>query len=138
MERTSKKREVKRETRTNAQEEPAKVYRPRTMAPKSVNPSSESETTKPHVADTAEEPTKKRSYSPKEKSSEKPSKSRSEEKQGGESSYKPRTLKIKNTENTGCNCKIKPKSRKKVYGKVAILYGQAFIANKGNEFFVLF
>ncbi len=98
MERTSKKREVKRETRTNAQEEPAKVYRPRTMAPKSVNPSSESEITKPHVADNAEEPTKKRSYSPKEKSSDKPSKSRSDEKQGGESSYKPRTLKIKNTE----------------------------------------
>ena len=98
MERTSKKRDVKRETRTNTQEEPAKVYRPRTMAPKSVNPSSESETTKPHVDDNAEEPTKKRSYSPKEKSSEKPSKSRSEEKQGGESSYKPRTLKIKNTE----------------------------------------
>ena len=105
MERTSKKREVKRETRTNAQEEPAKVYRPRTMAPKSIDPSSESEVTKPHVADNVEEPTKKRSYSPKEKSSDK---SRNDEKQGGESSYKPRTLKIKNPEEVPFRSRFAP------------------------------
>jgi 23S rRNA pseudouridine2605 synthase len=110
MERSSKKREVKRETRTNAQEEPAKVYRPRTMTPKPVNPDTESETTKPHVADNAEEPTKKRSYSAKEKSSEKSSKSKSDEK-SGESSYKPRTLKIKNTEEVSFRNRFAPDDR---------------------------
>lgn len=108
MERKSKKGDVKRETRTNAQEEPAKVYRPRTMALKSVEPDTESETTKPHVADNAEEPTKKRSYSPKEKSSDK---SRGDETQGGESSYKPRTFKPKNTEEVPFRNRFAPDDR---------------------------
>lgn len=97
MERKSKKGDVKRETRTNSQEEPAKVYRPRTMALKSVNPDTESDTPKPRIED-GEEPTQKQSFTSKEKSFDKPRKSRREDEQEVGSSYKPRTLKIKNTE----------------------------------------
>ncbi|MGE0077490.1 MAG: pseudouridine synthase [Bacteroidales bacterium] len=110
MERSSKKREVKRETRTNAQEEPAKVYRPRTMAPKSINPDTESDTPKPRFND-SEEPTKKPSFSSKEKSFDKPRKPRRDDEQDGASGYKPRTLKRRNADEVPFRSRFAPDNR---------------------------
>lgn len=110
MERTSKKRDVKRETRTNPQEEPARVYRPRTMVSKATSSSEENDTPNQNSTE-AEKPAEVRRPESQEisdserrrirlverfdseRSSDKPRKSRynSDEDRDGNKSYRPRT-----------------------------------------------